>query len=313
MSSAYYLAKPISTARKPTPPQKMAPVTLDDIPTLTKLYQDRTIVPDNDVSSSYTPSATLNDKISIIRRDITTLAIDAIVNAANTSLLGGGGVDGAIHRAAGPKLYDECETLDGCETGNAKMTRGYELPSKKVIHAVGPIYWKEGRSASAKLLSMCYRTSLQLAVDNECRSIAFSALSTGVYGYPSDEAAVVALQTVRQFLDEDGKAEKLDRVIFCNFLEKDENAYYREIQKYFPMVQSVEDTAGQDEPDAPVETSTGPSEILSQLPDAPTEDPKDITDIEEPSTKKQKTEDTDDDFVVVEKEDAKEDKPKPEL
>ncbi|KAH3911912.1 ADP-ribose phosphatase [Parastagonospora nodorum] len=313
MSSAYYLAKPISTARKPTPPQKMAPVTLDDIPTLTKLYQDRTIVPDNDVSSSYTPSATLNDKISIIRRDITTLAIDAIVNAANTSLLGGGGVDGAIHRAAGPKLYDECETLDGCETGNAKMTRGYELPSKKVIHAVGPIYWKEGRSASAKLLSMCYRTSLQLAVDNECRSIAFSALSTGVYGYPSDEAAVVALQTVRQFLDEDGKAEKLDRVIFCNFLEKDENAYYREIQKYFPMVQSVEDTAGQDEPDAPVETSTEPSEILSQLPDAPTEDPKDITDIEEPSTKKQKTEDTDDDFVVVEKEDAKEDKPKPEL
>ncbi|EAT86882.1 hypothetical protein SNOG_05818 [Parastagonospora nodorum SN15] len=291
----------------------MAPVTLDDIPTLTKLYQDRTIVPDNDVSSSYTPSATLNDKISIIRRDITTLAIDAIVNAANTSLLGGGGVDGAIHRAAGPKLYDECETLDGCETGNAKMTRGYELPSKKVIHAVGPIYWKEGRSASAKLLSMCYRTSLQLAVDNECRSIAFSALSTGVYGYPSDEAAVVALQTVRQFLDEDGKAEKLDRVIFCNFLEKDENAYYREIQKYFPMVQSVEDTAGQDEPDAPVETSTEPSEILSQLPDAPTEDPKDITDIEEPSTKKQKTEDTDDDFVVVEKEDAKEDKPKPEL
>jgi O-acetyl-ADP-ribose deacetylase (regulator of RNase III) len=230
MSSAYYLAKPISTARKPAPPQKMAPVTLDDIPTLTELYQDKTIVPDNDVSSTYTPSATLNDKISIIRRDITTLAIDAIVNAANTSLLGGGGVDGAIHRAAGPKLYDECETLDGCETGNAKMTRGYELPSKKVIHAVGPIYWKEGRSASAKLLSMCYRTSLQLAVDNECRSIAFSALSTGVYGYPSDEAAVVALQTVRQFLDEDGKAEKLDRVIFCNFLEKDENAYYREIQ-----------------------------------------------------------------------------------
>jgi len=230
MSSAYYLANPISTARKSSPPRKMAPVTLDDIPTLTELYQDKTIVPDDDVSSTYTPSATLNNKISIIRRDITTLAIDAIVNAANTSLLGGGGVDGAIHRAAGPELYDECETLDGCETGDAKMTNGYELPSKKVIHAVGPIYWKEGRSASAKLLSMCYRTSLQLAVDNECRSIAFSALSTGVYGYPSDEAAVVALQTVRQFLDEDGKAEKLDRVIFCNFLEKDETAYYSEIQ-----------------------------------------------------------------------------------
>jgi O-acetyl-ADP-ribose deacetylase (regulator of RNase III) len=208
----------------------MAPVSLNDLPTLTELYKDKTIVPDDEgTHSSYPPSATLNDKISVIRKDITTLAVDSIVNAANNSLLGGGGVDGAIHRAAGPELYDECETLDGCETGNAKITNGYELPSKKVIHAVGPIYWKEGRKGSAKLLSMCYRTSLQLAVDNGCRSIAFSALSTGVYGYPSDEASVVALQTVRQFLDEDGKAEKLDRVIFCNFLEKDENAYFENI------------------------------------------------------------------------------------
>jgi O-acetyl-ADP-ribose deacetylase (regulator of RNase III) len=203
-------------------------VTLDDIPTLTALYKDKTIVPGTNTVSKYEASAALNDKISVIKKDITTLAVDSIVNAANNSLLGGGGVDGAIHRAAGPELYDECETLGGCDTGSAKITDGYELPSKKVIHAVGPIYWKEGKTASAELLAGCYRTSLELAVENECRSIAFSALSTGVYGYPSGEASLVALETVRKFLEGE-KAEKLDRVIFCNFLEKDENAYFENI------------------------------------------------------------------------------------
>jgi O-acetyl-ADP-ribose deacetylase (regulator of RNase III) len=227
MSSAYYLAKPISTSRKPSPPPKMV-VTLDDIPTLTALYQDKTIVPGTNTVSKYEASTALNDKISVIKKDITTLAVDSIVNAANNSLLGGGGVDGAIHRAAGPELYDECETLDGCDTGSAKITDGYELPSKKVIHAVGPIYWKEGKTASAALLAGCYRTSLELAVENDCRSIAFSALSTGVYGYPSGEASLVALETVRKFLEEE-KADKLDRVIFCNFLEKDETAYFENI------------------------------------------------------------------------------------
>jgi O-acetyl-ADP-ribose deacetylase (regulator of RNase III) len=202
-------------------------VTLDDIPTLTSLYKDKTVLPSDD-EPAYKPSSTLNDKISVIRKDITTLAVDSIVNAANNSLLGGGGVDGAIHRAAGPGLYDECETLNGCDTGSAKITDGYELPSKKVIHAVGPIYWKEGKTAAAELLAGCYRTSLQLAVDNDCKSIAFSALSTGVYGYPSGEASLVAIETVRKFLEE-GQAEKLDRVIFCNFLEKDEVAYFRDI------------------------------------------------------------------------------------
>lgn len=204
-------------------------ITLDELPTLSFLYKFKKIAPkDEEASPEYTASATLNDKISVIRQDITALAVDAIVNAANTSLLGGGGVDGAIHRAAGPELLEECETLDGCETGSAKITDGYELPSKKVIHAVGPIYWKEGTRA-AKLLSGCYRTSLQLAVDNGCKSIAFSALSTGVYGYPSGEASTVALETVRTFLEEEDKAEKLDRVIFCNFLQKDEDAYFKNI------------------------------------------------------------------------------------
>jgi O-acetyl-ADP-ribose deacetylase (regulator of RNase III) len=225
MASAYYLARPLS--RKATPPRAM-PVTLDDMPTLTELYGDKTIEPGSDAAPKYTPSATLNAKISVIKKDITTLAVDAIVNAANNSLLGGGGVDGAIHRAAGPDLLDECETLEGCATGSAKMTRAYELPSKKVIHAVGPIYWKEGHAASAELLAGCYHTSLQLAVDNGCKSIAFSALSTGVYGYPSGEASLVALETVRKFLEKE-EAEKLDRVIFCNFLDKDEDAYFDNI------------------------------------------------------------------------------------
>lgn len=202
-------------------------IPLDEIPTLSLLYKLKKITPEDDLAPAYKASAELNDKISVIRQDITTLAVDAIVNAANTSLLGGGGVDGAIHRAAGPELLDECETLDGCETGSAKITNGYELPSKKVIHAVGPIYWKEG-TRSAELLSGCYRTSLQLAVENGCKSIAFSALSTGVYGYPSGEASLVALETVRKFFEED-KKDKLDRVIFCNFLQKDEDAYFKNI------------------------------------------------------------------------------------
>ncbi|KAL5115145.1 hypothetical protein ACEQ8H_006981 [Pleosporales sp. CAS-2024a] len=282
-------------------------VTLDHIPTLTELYKDQTIAPAAaNTCTPYPASATLNNKISIVKRDITTLAVDAIVNAANTSLLGGGGVDGAIHGAAGPQLLDECETLGGCATGSAKMTDGYELPSKKVIHAVGPIYWQEGPDAAAQLLSMCYRTSLQLAVDHGCRSIAFSALSTGVYGYPSAKACRVALATVRGFLDDDDKAEQLDRVIFCNFLDKDENAYFAQVPNVFPVAESKHET--KHVPANELETSTEPSEILSQLPDAPTDDPKDMTDIHEPSAKKQKTESIHDDFVVVEKEDATEDK-----
>ena len=205
------------------------PVPVSELPTLSLLYKLKRITPAVDLEPAYTPNATFNDKISVVKQDITTLAIDSIVNAANNTLLGGGGVDGAIHRAAGPELYDECETLNGCETGSAKITDGYELPAKKVIHAVGPIYWSTKRQGKhTSLLSGCYRKSLELAVENGLKSIAFSALSTGVYGYPSGEASEVALDTVRTFFEE-GRADSLERVVFCNFLQKDEDAYFKNL------------------------------------------------------------------------------------
>lgn len=138
------------------------------------------------------------DKIELYQGDITELAVDAIVNAANRSLLGGGGVDGAIHRAAGPQLLDECRTLGGCATGSAKITAGYQLSARYVIHAVGPIY--SGSAADAELLAGCYRTSLQLAVANDIASIAFPAISCGIYGYPVVQAVQVALDTTSDFL-----------------------------------------------------------------------------------------------------------------
>jgi O-acetyl-ADP-ribose deacetylase (regulator of RNase III) len=141
------------------------------------------------------------ERIEIVRGDITTQEVDAIVNAANESLLGGGGVDGAIHRAAGPELVAECRTLGGCPTGQARITRGYRLPAKHVIHTVGPV-WRGGGHGESELLASCYRSSLELARASRCEIVAFPAISCGVYGYPLRDAASISLDVVRQHLQD---------------------------------------------------------------------------------------------------------------
>ena len=153
-----------------------------------------------------------------IKGDITQLEMDAIVNAANSSLLGGGGVDGAIHRAAGPELLKECRRLGGCKTGEAKITAGYRLKARHVIHTVGPV-WRGGNKGEPELLASCYRESLRLAQGTNCQGIAFPCISTGVYGYPSDRAASVAIQAVRDYFLSAGE-ETMD-VIFCCFSADD--------------------------------------------------------------------------------------------
>jgi len=156
---------------------------------------------------------TPRERIDIVRGDITTLDVDAIVNAANSTLLGGGGVDGAIHRAAGPELLAECRTLGGCQPGEAKLTRGYRLPARFVIHTVGPV-WTGGNRDEAQTLVNCYRNSLQLAVENEIKTIAFPAISCGAYRYPIRQAAQIALETTKDFLSSSDKIDKVFLVLW---------------------------------------------------------------------------------------------------
>ncbi len=170
----------------------------------------------------------LRNKIEIFRGDITNLKVDAIVNAANSSLLGGGGVDGAIHNAAGPELLEHCRKLNECPTGEAKITPGFKLPAKFVIHTVGPI-WRGGIQNEAKLLASCYKNSLNLAIENGIKTIAFPAISTGIYGYPLNDAAKIAVDVTIKFLENNSFIEK---VIFVCFDEKTYQVYQKLITSH---------------------------------------------------------------------------------
>ncbi|WWD16423.1 hypothetical protein CI109_100849 [Kwoniella shandongensis] len=205
-------------------------VSPSNIPTLEQLYKSNEI-PEPEDKSRYGYDESLNKRVSIWRGDITKLKAEMIVNAANSSLLGGGGVDGAIHRAAGPELLKECETLGGAKTGETKVTKGYELPAARVAHTVGPIYSKLNSARSAQQLESCYQTSLQACKDNGGGSIGFSSISTGVYGYPIIDATHVALETTRKFLESDNN---ITRVIYVVFSAKDEKVYRSLVSEYFP-------------------------------------------------------------------------------
>ena len=172
----------------------------------------------------------MESRIEIIIGDITTLKVDAIVNAANNSLLGGGGVDGAIHEAAGHELLLECRTLNGCETGQAKITKGYNLPAKYIIHTVGSI-WYGGDSNERELLANCYKNCLRLAAENNIKTIAFPSISTGIYGFPIEEASEIALKEITRFISNYSKIEKVIIVCFNKFTYDTYNQTYKEMNK----------------------------------------------------------------------------------
>ncbi|PKY25387.1 macro domain-like protein [Rhizophagus irregularis] len=222
-------------------------IDLEEIPTLKQAYEERSFSPRNlkraaNLTRKYEHNEEFNKKISLIQADITKLRIDAIVNAANETLLGGGGVDGAIHSAAGPGLRKECWDLNGCDTGDAKITGGHDLPSKHVIHTVGPVGEKPG------LLRSAYVRSMNVMCENNLKSIAFSNISTGVYGYPRGKAGQLALDTIRKWLEENSEYfDKLDRIIFCVFEDENKDVYETLLPLYFPPSVDIDNYVKEEE------------------------------------------------------------------
>eukprot|EP01116_Phalansterium_solitarium_P018673 TRINITY_DN5037_c0_g1_i2.p1 TRINITY_DN5037_c0_g1~~TRINITY_DN5037_c0_g1_i2.p1 ORF type:complete len:638 (+),score=231.06 TRINITY_DN5037_c0_g1_i2:95-1915(+) len=202
--------------------------TLPVWPDYAKAHNITDVEPDDSGEFFYAVDADLNRKIVLWQGDITTLEVDAVVNAANRSLLGGGGIDGAIHSAAGDELYDECKRLRGCETGSTKITRGYRLPAKYVLHTVGPT------NGSAEHLESCYKSILQLVDQHGIRSVALCGVATGIYGFPLVPASRIALQTVRDWLQTGDNRHKVDAIVFCTFLDKELRCYEQLLPHYFP-------------------------------------------------------------------------------
>ncbi|XP_064271482.1 ADP-ribose glycohydrolase MACROD2 isoform X3 [Passer domesticus] len=214
-------------------------VALDNIPTWMEDLKSKSESDGENTKEDLQGKKSLSEKVSLYRGDITLLEVDAIVNAANSSLLGGGGVDGCIHRAAGPCLVAECRSLNGCETGQAKITCGYDLPAKYVIHTVGPIARGHLTDTHKENLASCYKSSLKLAKEYNIRSIAFPCISTGIYGFPNEPAAVIALSTIKGWLSKNHN--EVDRVIFCVFLEVDYKIFKKKMGEFFPLVDANEE------------------------------------------------------------------------
>ncbi|KAF9071875.1 hypothetical protein BDP27DRAFT_1290981 [Rhodocollybia butyracea] len=242
-----------------------------ELRTISQLYKTSVLKAPSPDKQKFKPNSSYLNRITLFQGDITKLEVDSIVNAANKRLLGGGGVDGAIHAAAGRKLYHECTKLNGCETGFSKITGAYRLPSKKIIHTVGPVYSSTSADQKAKELASCYQTSLDLALENSLRHIAFPSVSTGIYGYPIEDATHIALNVVRKhFESEDDSTFKLDRVVFVVWSNKDKSVYESLIPEYFPPSESETNVLN---PEVAPEDTQNASEESQDVPEESQETP----------------------------------------
>ncbi|XP_075060046.1 ADP-ribose glycohydrolase MACROD2 isoform X2 [Mixophyes fleayi] len=249
-------------------------IPLDSIPTL----MDEMRKASNDDENQEINS--LCDKVSLYKGDITQLEVDVIVNAANASLLGGGGVDGCIHRASGTYLFDECRMLGGCSTGQAKITCGYRLPARYVIHTVGPIARGQLNERHREDLASCYKSSLALAKENKIKSIAFPCISTGIYGFPNEPAANIALKTAKEWLKVN---REIDRIIFCVFLEVDYKIYKKKLEEFFPKDGSDDEKDDKNDDNKEISEETILTAAVEDI-NEPVQDPEDTEDIKELSS-----------------------------